>query len=354
MDEMKKSLVMAGAVVALSSGVAAAQGLNQPVCPAGGTTTVSGVTIPDPTRVAQDACQQAYDLYQFMGPQLGLALAGGNATIGQGGVLGGLGHFSVGVRGNVFNGRLPEVDKFTQSTNGAQKQTLPAKDQILGLPTADAAIGIFKGLPLGLTNVGGIDALVSAAYVPTISGDEVSITPQNNWQFGWGARVGLLSESIVVPGVSVTWIERDLPETDIVGTSTAGNSTATLKVNNFKVKTSAWRVVASKSFIVFGLAAGVGQDKYSQSAAISATYTGTCTQSGVTVSCNGTTTIPGTSQDMTRTNAFVDLSLNLPLFKIVAEAGQVSGGTVNTYNTIGTDRADRSQVYGSLGLRLSW
>ena len=26
-----------------------------------------------------------------------------------------------------------------------------------------------------------------------------SITPENNWQFGWGARVGLLSESIVVP-----------------------------------------------------------------------------------------------------------------------------------------------------------
>jgi hypothetical protein len=157
-----------------------------------------------------------------------------------------------------------------------------------------------------------------------------------------------------VPGVSATWIERDLPQTDIVGTSNSGGNTATLKVNNFKVKTSAWRVVASKSFIVFGLAAGVGQDKYDQSAAISATFTGTCTSGGVTVSCNGTTSIPGTSQQMTRTNIFADLSLNLPLFKIVAEAGQVSGGTVNTYNTIGADRADRSQPYGSVGLRLSW
>ena len=88
---MKKQLVMAGAAVVLSSGAALAQGLSQPVCPAGGTTTVSGVVIPDATRTAQDACQQAYDLYQFMSPQLGLALAGGNATIGQGSVLGGLG-----------------------------------------------------------------------------------------------------------------------------------------------------------------------------------------------------------------------------------------------------------------------
>jgi hypothetical protein len=351
---MKKSLVMAGAAVVLSAGMVRAQGLSSPVCPAGGTTTVSGVSIPDATRVAQDACQQAYDLYQFMSPQLGLALAGGNATIGQGSVLGGLGHLSVGVRGNVFNGRLPQVDKFTQSTSGARQQTLPAKDQILGLPTADAAIGLFKGLPLALTNILGVDALVSAAYVPTVNQNSVSITPQNNWQFGWGARVGLLSESVVVPGVSVTWIERDLPTTDIVGTSTSGGNTATLKVNDFKVKTTAWRLVASKSFIIFGLAAGVGQDKYDQSAAISATFTGTCSNGAFSTSCNGTTTIPSTSQNMTRTNVFADLSLNLPLFKIVAEAGQASGGTVNTYNTIGTDRADRSQVYGSVGLRLSW
>lgn len=352
---MKKQLVMAGVAVALSSGAVLAQGggLTAPVCPPGSTTTVSGVVIPDAQRIAQDACQQAYDVYQFLSPQLGLALAGGNATIGQGSVLGGLGHFSVGVRGNVFNGRVPQIDKFTQSTNGAQQKVLPTKDQVIGLPTADAAIGIFKGFPLALTNILGVDALVSAAYVPSIESNNVDITPDNNWQFGWGARVGLLSESIVVPGVSVTWIERDLPETKITGQANTNGNTARLVVDNFKVKTSAWRVVASKSFIVFGLAAGIGQDKYDQSASISATFQGTCSSGGFSVSCTGATAVPNTSQDMTRTNMFADLSLNLPLFKIVAEVGQVTGGTVNTYNSFG-DRADRSQPYGSLGLRLSW
>ncbi len=352
---MKKQLVMAGVAVALSSGAVLAQGggLTSPVCPPGSSTTVGGVSVPDATKIAQDACQQAYDVYQVMSPQLGLALAGGNATIGQGSVLGGLGHFSVGVRGNVFNGRLPQVDKFTQSTDGAKQRVLPTKDQVLGLPTADAAIGIFKGLPLALTNILGVDALVSAAYVPSIDDDNIQITPKNNWQFGWGARVGLLSESIVVPGVSVTWIERALPETKITGQSTAGGNKASLTIDNFKVKTSAWRVVASKSFIIFGLAAGVGQDKYDQSAAISATFQGTCSAGAFSTPCTGSTSVPGTSQTMTRTNMFADLSLNLPLFKIVAEAGQVSGGTVNTYNSFG-DRADRSQPYGSLGLRLSW
>lgn len=342
---MKKYLVVAGAAVALSASSVLAQGLSQPACPSGG--TVLG--FPDATRVAQDACQQAYDLYQFMSPQLGLALAGGNATIGQGSVLGGLGHFSVGLRGNVFSGLLPDVAKFTQRTGGATPaQTLPTKTQVVGLPTADAAIGIFKGIPLALTNVGGVDALVSAMYVPSIEDKNVSITPDKNWQFGWGARVGILSESIAIPGVSVTYLKRDLPETDMIGT--VGNNK--LNVNNFTVKTTAWRVVASKSFIIFGVVLGVGQDKYDQSADISATVSQAGPCAGGT--CTGQASVPGTSQDLTRTNMFADVSLNLPLFKLVAEGGQATGGTVNTFNSFSGGRADRSQVYGSIGLRLSW
>src|SRR3569623_2183426 len=163
---MKKGLVMAAAGLALSATTVFAQGLTSPAGPGGAPFSNQ--------QVAQDACQQAYDLYQFMAPQLGLALAGGNATLGQGSVLGGLGHLSVGVRGNVFSGQLPQVDQFTQSTSGARQSVLPTKSQVLGLPTADAAIGIFKGLPLALTNILGVDALVSAAYVPTINSDNVN------------------------------------------------------------------------------------------------------------------------------------------------------------------------------------
>ena len=58
---------------------------------------------------------------------------------------------------------------------------------------------------------------------------------------------------------------------------------------------------------------------------------------------------------MTRNNMFVDLSLNLPIFKLVIEAGQVSGGDKpSTFNTFeGTGIVD-SRVYGSLGVRFAW
>lgn len=333
---MKNRLSVVGAALAavlLPPGLGA-QDLGSPKCAGGSLGSVA--------QIGQDACQQAYDIYQLVAPQLGLALAGGNATAGTGSVLGGLGHFSVGVRANVFSGLLPD-SALTPSTTGAQKRTLPTKSQVFGLPTADAAIGIFQGFPLALTNILGVDALVSAQYVPSFSSDNVSLDPSSNFQFGFGARVGLLSESIAFPGVSFTWIERDLPT--INATALSGvNDADSLSITNMKVKTQAWRIVASKSLIAFSIAAGIGRDMYKQSASLK----GTVTQSGL----HGSESFDA-DQTLSRTNMFADLSLNLPALKIVAEVGNAMGGTVATYNSFSGGRADRSQFYGSLGLRLS-
>jgi hypothetical protein len=339
---MRNYGLVAVGLVMLGSGSAAAQsgGLSTPVCSSNGSAAQN---------IAQDACQQAFDVYQFLAPQLGIVIAGGNATLGQGSTLGGLGHVSVGVRANFFKGDLPDVANFRQSPNAASPVILPTKSQFVAFPAADVAIGVFGGLPLALTNVGGVDLLLSASYVPTVTHNNVSITPKQNVQLGYGARVGLLSESILVPGVSFTYLKRDLPQTTIVGTAsyvgTGGQTTTTLNINNTKVNTSAWRLVASKSLILFGVAAGVGQDKYDQSADISATVTNT-------LAGTNTATIPNTSQSMTRTNYFFDASMNLLLLKLTGEIGQVSGGTVNTFNAFQSGRADATRTYFAVGARL--
>src|SRR5687767_1088218 len=209
-----RSMIVAGLSV-VTAGIAGAQTGSANACPAGGsTTTAAGAQ----ANIARDACLQAVDLFQFMAPQLGLALTGGNTTPGQGGTLGGIGHFVVAVRGNVFTGDLPKVADFPAPRNQNPQTTrqLPSETQLIGLPVVDAAIGIFRGIPLGLTNVGGVDLLVNAAYVPSVGkeGDDFRMDPQTNVKFGFGARVGLLQESLVVPGVSATFIKRDLPTTD--------------------------------------------------------------------------------------------------------------------------------------------
>jgi hypothetical protein len=60
------------------------------------------------------------------------------------------------------------------------------------------------------------------------------------------------------------------------------------------------------------------------------------------------------SQDLTRSNVFLDVSLNLPILKIIGEVGQVSGGSVPLTNSFSSGGATDSRVFGSLGIRIAW
>lgn len=341
---MKARVFFSFAAIALAATSAGAQGIDTQRCPPG---TVSGLGVPDQTRASQDACQKAIDLFQYMAPQLGTAITGGNATLGQGGSLGGLGHFSIGLRINAVQGSLPQVQDVSPSVLGAQSTEFETKTQILPMPTADLAIGIFKGLPLAITNVGGIDLLISAAYLPEFDGDGVSVkVPDGSLKIGYGARVGILQESLLTPGISVSYLQRDLPTVSIAG----ANGNDSLYVNDLSLKTKAWRVVASKSLLFIGLAVGAGQDKYESS-----------TEIGAHVAAR---TVPPTpaanagpvamSQEITRTNVFANLSMNLLLLKLTGEIGQVSGGTINTFNTFSGKQAADSRIYGSVGARFGF
>src|ERR1700681_254083 len=341
---MRARLFVLFAASALGATSVEAQGIDTQRCPPG---TVNGLGVPDQARASQDACQKAIDLFQYMAPQLGAAITGGNATLGQGGSLGGLGHFSAGFRINAVQGNLPQVQNVTPAVTGATSSRYDTKTQILPMPTAELAIGIFKGLPLAITNVGGVDLLVSASYVPEFTNSGVSVkVPNGSLKLGYGARVGILQESLLVPGVSVSYVRRDLPTVNISANS-GGDS---LNVNNFALKTTAWRLVASKGLLLFGFAAGVGQDKYESSTDVSAHI---AARAVPPVPAFNSTPV-SLSQNITRTNVFADLSMNLLLFKLTGEIGQVSGGTINTYNTFNGKQAADSRVYGSVGARFGF
>jgi hypothetical protein len=341
---MKAGVFVMFAAVTLGATSVQAQGIDTQRCPPG---TVNGFGVPDQARASQDACQKAIDLFQYMAPQLGAAITGGNATLGQAGSLGGLGHFSAGFRVNAVQGTLPQVQNVTPSVNGATSSAYDTKTQILPMPTAELAIGIFKGLPLAITNVGGVDLLVSASYLPEFNNSNVSVkVPNGSLKFGYGARVGILQESLLVPGISVSYLHRELPTVNIA----ANSNSDSLYVNNLSLKSNAWRVVASKSLILFGLAAGFGQDKYDASTDIGA-HVAARTVPPTPAANAGPVSL---SQNLTRTNIFADLSMNLLLFKLTGEIGQVSGGTINTYNTFNGKQAADSRIYGSVGARFGF
>lgn len=302
----------------------------------------------------QDACQKTVDLFNFLTPQISTALAGGAATIGQGGVMGGFPHFTLGVRGSVVQGAIPKMSNFGFSTTGRASTTYAKEDQIVPMATVDGSLGIYEGFPLGVTRVGGLDLLLTATYIPTLpeGGDVTLKLPGGSTKFGGGVRVGLLQESLVVPGVAVTYVKRALPTVSIEGKSTVTASSqsapGTFALNDLSLSTSGWRVSASKSFLVFGLQAGFGQDSYDNSAKLNVTVNAPAPV--------GTQTLAAAAvkNTMTRTNIYGGLSINILMVKLVGEVGSVSGGTLPThFNTFGGDAA-ASRMYFSTGLRLSF
>ena len=329
---MKKHFVMAAGLSVLGAfGVQA-----QTSCAAGVPTSQAQATA--------NTQQQAADLFQYMAPQLGTAIAGGSPTLGQTSSLGGLGHFSVGVRGTAVNGSLPDVESFPVCYTGRYVANLSTDSQVIPGAGVDGAVGLFGGIPLALTNVGAVDLLLSATYLPEVDESNVRVgVPDGSLRIGYGARIGLLSESIVVPGVSLSFMKRDLPTVDISANSGLADS---LFITGLKVKTTSWRIEASKSLLVVGLFGGVGKDKYESS-----TESVRASVGAPGIGRANTQLTPAPSQSIDRTNVFVGIKLNLLMFKLAAEVGQASGGDVTTFNTFTGSAPDASRTYGSIGIR---
>jgi hypothetical protein len=343
---MKRSILLIAGFLALRPGELHAQAAN---CPSASNTPGS------PANAAADVCRQAADVFQLVAPQLGLALTGGNATLGRGGALGGFPRFSIGVRGNVFSGDLPDIDRFpTPRTSSNQSgRPLPTRTQVVGLPAVDAAIGLFGGIPLGITNVGGVDLLLTATYIPEIGaeGDDFVIKPDGGLKMGFGARLGLIQESLLLPGVGVTVLRRDLPLTTVAATGSGFDFT----LEDLNVRTTAWRLVASKNFLIIGLAAGVGQDSYKQSVRMTGSANDVEIAPGVFVTeAFGPVRL---EQNLTRSNMFADVSLNFPILKIIGEVGRVSGGSIpegRMFNNFGDVEPTKARTYGSVGIRIGF
>jgi hypothetical protein len=298
----------------------------------------------------RQACTFAVDMVNYMTPQLSTAIAGGSSSLGQSGALGGLGRFALSIRGTgVLNGAYPLIGDQGFRTDGGTQDYATEKTIIPGAGV-DFAVGLTKGWPIGPTNIGGIDVLVSALYLPDVEGEdgEFSIKANDgNLKLGYGLRIGVLDETMVTPGLYVSYLQRDLPTVSLTGEAEASSGIFTadgsFALNNFSVKTSALRLVAAKNFVVFGLQAGIGQDTYKATADISATVAGQNANAAANMS-------------MTRMNYFGGFSINLVAFKVVGEYGVASGGSLDplTNSFDGSKDAAGSRTYGSLGLRIAF
>lgn len=298
-------------------------------CPA----VPTGDPATSPVRLLADACAKANDAFRLVAPQVGVLMAGGNPSPSIGGTLGGFPHFNVGVRLNALQGVLPRLDQANPGLGfaGAQASNIPVSDVVILMPQVDAQVGLFKGFKLGLpipflgiTNMFGVDALLSASFMPSASaragGNGISLDG-GQLAIGYGARVGIFEESLLAPGLAVSYMLRPTPEVSLE----ASRGSDTLAARRFKVNTGSLRVTASKTIPVIGLglSAGIGQDVVDGDAALAVSVAPTAPLPTARVRSEYRTSLASVS----RRNVFVGASFKILIVRLAAEVGYVSGGT---------------------------
>jgi hypothetical protein len=282
------------------------------------------------------ACNSLSDVFSTLSSQLGGAVTGGSHTLGLGTTLGGFPHFAVAARVNAVFSRLPDPKNTSVAGAGTEAAKLAANGELIALPTIDAAVGVFEGFKLGVTKVGGVDLLASATYVPNLDISSLKVSPSAQYQLGYGVRIGLLEQSLIVPGVAISILKRDLPSMDVA----VKTKDANLALTNYKVGSTSWRIAAQKNLLMLQAAVGYGQETYDASARLGGTV-------GALGSINATSKLTEKQNTL-----YGSLGLTLLLVKVVAEVGQTSGGDLNLLNPFDSNLT-KKRYFASLGARFS-
>jgi hypothetical protein len=182
---------------------------------------------------------------------------------------------------------------------------------------------------------------MSASFIPGYENGSVDVSvPSGHFKLGFGAKVGVLSESAARPGLSVSYLNRATPRVTITGTS--GDDE--LLLEDVRVRSKSWRAVTGKNFGFLGLGAGFGRDAYESNGSITVTVAPRAATDG------GTGGPIALGQKLTRNNLFGTFWIRSQVMRLVGEIGRVSGGSVETYNSFNGVQAADPRTYLSIGI----
>jgi hypothetical protein len=269
-------------------------------------------------------CGQVVQGMTAVQPTVGIAFSGGAHTLGSATTIGRrLGLFprvSGTVRVNaalvdvpdLFDGYVPQFENDQLQPMGTVR--VPA----LALQ-GDIVVGVFNGFALapGMGGFGAVDLLGSVSLLPGIDAIGLSESIVN---IGAGARVGILRQGLVMPGVSLSGMYRSMHSTVAFGE--LGTDGVAGDPAEFSADLSTWsfRAGASKGFLLLDFAAGLGYDVYSSDVHFDWRLRCPEQQCGEEVLLE----TDGGVQGRLRTaawNAFGNVGLSLLVLKLVAEVG---------------------------------
>src|SRR5262245_13375797 len=277
------------------------------------------------------ACQAAVDAARAFQPLAGIAVSGGNATLGANGALGGLGHFAIATRVNGVGASIPDPDRATSSSIPSQYRGVipaPSVEVAAGLPHRFDLQGSAVLLPTGIVN-----RLSIGPGSPHVGSIALGL--------GLGVRAVVLRPRLSMPSISVSVMRRWMPEVryGVPPDTTQPNRyhfSANLRADNYRVH-AGWRLAG------VDLGTGLGVDHYHSRVRAG----GTVSLGGISDFDTGPFTVGAT-----RAVLFIDAALHLASFHVAGELGYQTGKN-QTFNTHFADfDPTAGHRSGGLGLRL--
>ena len=328
-----KRLVPFAAALALVASPAAAQQDLLSACAPGELTIEASPPVPGgvPTDVQNQfsfLCGQVVNTLANVQPSIGIAFSGGAHTLGTastiGRRLGFLPRVSVTARLNaalvdvpdVFSGYAPSV------TDGGTVAGMPTTGIPLTALQGDVVVGVFNGFSLGPAagGFGAVDLLGSVSFIPAIQQVEDAIgLKEDIVNIGIGARIGILKQGLILPGVSVSAMYRSMSE---VTFGDLQNPAPVAFASDLSVLSL--RAGVSKGIATFDFAAGAGYDIYSSDTSFNWSLTYDCPASrcgtDTTVDLMPSEPVSGKLKSAAW-NLHANAGLSLVVLNIVGEVG---------------------------------
>jgi hypothetical protein len=308
----------------------------------------------------QQMCVQAVNSLSALQPGVGITLSGGNPILGTGSTLGTrlglLPRVSLSARANLALTEMPRLfDKYSASFGEGEALPPMARAGIpLGAVQADLAIGVFNGLALGF---GAVDLLGSLSLVPKVN--DVGLT-ESIMNMGGGARIGILKQGILMPGLSVSGTYRKMGKFGLGDLSTHPGAFET------DLRNLSLRVVASKGLLILDLAVGAGYDRYSSDVGLGWKITcgsAACRSANDNKDLTLSSEIEGKLETATW-NVFANAGLNFIFLHIVGEVGyqkvpdgigpkELGEAGLPVGQPLMSEALKGGNLFGSIGLRLA-
>jgi hypothetical protein len=291
-------------------------------------------------------------------PQLGGALAAGGPVLGTARTGEGI---SITLRLNGVAAVTPDLSAQPFSVSGAQVSTLASTRAPVLIPALDVAFSLSPGIRAGRQRVLAVDLLGSVVYLRTGDVGTVNVGPgkgtfaSSPFRAGYGARVGVLSESRRVPAVSVSYLRRSLPGTSMVTSAPITLPGATLRdtiaLTESSLRADAFRLAVSKRVGRVEVGGGVGENRYRNFTQLQAMVTQSLF--GAPVRTDRMTAV--LTRKVRRQSAYGSLALTFGHYHVGAEAGAVFGGDeFPTFNSVAGYERGATRGHASLGVRYSF